>query len=140
MSNIHFIIPGEPKGKGRPRFARMGKFTKTYSPAETVNFENWVKLCFQQAMRANGFEMIPAGVPIAVSIISRFSWPQSMSQKKRQVTPYVTKKPDWDNIGKAISDALNGIAYHDDSQIADGSVKKVYCDTNPRIEVTITTM
>ena len=34
-------------------------------------------------------------------------------------------KPDWDNIGKAVCDALNGVAYKDDSQASIGSVEKL---------------
>ena len=49
---------------------------------------------------------------------------------------YVTKKPDADNILKAISDALNGIVYRDDSQVCDCSVVKLY-SKNPRVEVSI---
>ena len=46
------------------------------------------------------------------------------------------KRPDWDNIGKIITDALNEVAYHDDAQIVEAIVEKYYSD-NPRVEVTI---
>ena len=39
-----------------------------------------------------------------------------------------TKKPDVDNIAKAILDSLNGIAYRDDSQIVELNMKKLYAD------------
>jgi Holliday junction resolvase RusA-like endonuclease len=45
-----------------------------------------------------------------------------------------TKKPDCDNLAKSILDALNGIAYDDDSQICSLTVHKFYGDT-PRVEV-----
>jgi Holliday junction resolvase RusA-like endonuclease len=48
-----------------------------------------------------------------------------------------TKKPDFDNIGKIICDALNKIAYDDDSQIVEANIYKVYADI-PRVEVTLT--
>ena len=41
---------------------------------------------------------------------------------------YATKKPDWDNIAKVICDALNGIAWVDDSQIVSGTVAKYYAE------------
>lgn len=45
-----------------------------------------------------------------------------------------TVKPDWDNIGKLIADALNGIAYDDDKCIVDAMVRKFY-STDPRTVV-----
>lgn len=36
------------------------------------------------------------------------------------------KKPDIDNIVKVVADALNGVAYHDDTQIVMVVAKKVY--------------
>ncbi|AVX31822.1 Holliday junction resolvase RusA (prophage-encoded endonuclease) [Carboxydocella thermautotrophica] len=38
------------------------------------------------------------------------------------------KTGDWDNYGKAITDALNKVAYKDDRQIVDGRVIKRLCD------------
>lgn len=31
---IRFVIPGEPQGKGRPKFSRQGNFVKTYNACE----------------------------------------------------------------------------------------------------------
>lgn len=36
------------------------------------------------------------------------------------------KKPDMDNIVKVVADALNGVAYNDDTQIVLVSAKKAY--------------
>lgn len=63
------------------------------------------------------------------------SWP-----KKKKAAALIgwlkPAKPDWDNVGKIVSDALNQIAYVDDAQAWDCHVMKVY-DTVPRIEVQI---
>ena len=45
-----------------------------------------------------------------------------------------TVKPDWDNIGKLVADALNGVAYDDDKCIVDAQVKKIYSD-HPRTDI-----
>jgi Holliday junction resolvase RusA-like endonuclease len=47
-----------------------------------------------------------------------------------------TKKCDADNLAKSILDALNGIAYYDDSQVCELLVRKYYSD-NPRVEILI---
>lgn len=41
---------------------------------------------------------------------------------------FPVKKPDCDNIAKIILDALNKIAYKDDSQVIELSVKKLYSE------------
>ena len=46
------------------------------------------------------------------------------------------KKPDCDNIAKIILDALNGIAFHDDSQIVTLEVFKYYSE-RPKVYVDI---
>ncbi|MEX5590971.1 RusA family crossover junction endodeoxyribonuclease, partial [Pseudomonas urmiensis] len=69
--------------------------------------------------------------------------PSSTSKKNRigmlNGDIYPTKKPDADNIAKAVTDALNGLAYKDDSQIVILSVYKQYGET-PQVGVTINTI
>ena len=47
-----------------------------------------------------------------------------------------TKKPDIDNAIKAIADALNGVAYYDDSQIVYIEATKHYAE-KPQTVVTL---
>jgi Holliday junction resolvase RusA-like endonuclease len=47
-----------------------------------------------------------------------------------------TKTPDTDNIAKSVLDALNKVAYKDDSCVVDLIVEKWYSE-NPRVEVYI---
>ena len=73
---------------------------------------------------------IDRGEPVTLRIIARFLPPKSVSNKKQRemiegdVLPL--KKPDMDNIIKVVADALNGVAYHDDTQIVSVIAKKVY--------------
>ena len=131
---IRFSIPGDPKGKQRPRVVRTNGFSRTYTPEQTLNYENMVKWCYKQA---NGTMFSGA---VSVSIIAYYGIPKSVSKKKRQqmidtqIRP--TKKPDLDNLAKLICDALNGIAYHDDSAVVDLRVRKYYSET-PCVNVVI---
>lgn len=132
---IEFTIPGDPAGKGRPKFTRSGH---AYTPKETVNYETLVKLSFKQ--KYPGLKPVEKDVAMLVTIKAYYKIPASASKKRQQamreglIRP--TKKPDWDNIGKIVCDALNGIAYYDDSQIVDSSVKKFFDDgQGPRLEV-----
>ncbi len=49
-----------------------------------------------------------------------------------------TVKPDCDNTIKAILDALNGVAYKDDSAVTDLVFYKRYTTGDPYVEVTLT--
>ena len=137
MKAIRFSVPGQPYGKQRPKFARVGNYVKTYTPDETVSYENLVKMMFREAAKGKRFkdeEMLD------VRIIAYYEIPKSTSKKRKKlmlehkIRP--TKKPDWDNIGKIICDSLNKVAYHDDSAVVDAQVRKFYSE-QPRVDVTI---
>jgi Holliday junction resolvase RusA-like endonuclease len=77
---------------------------------------------------------------LTIDIDAYFEIPKSASKKNKQlmnnggIRP--TKKPDLDNIMKIVCDALNKVAYADDSQIVSAIVKKFY-DEMPRVEIDI---
>ena len=133
---IQFTVPGEPVGKGRPRVVRNGGITRTYTPEKTASYENLVKLEFQR----QGGRMLKDGL-VKVWINADFGIPRSVSKRKREamiggaIRP--TKKPDADNIAKVICDALNGLAWRDDSQVVMLHVEKRFAE-EPRVCVTIT--
>lgn len=115
-------ILGKPMSKGRPRFQRAGNFVRTYTDDKTVEYENLVRLAWMQS----GEEKLNGAIKALV--LAYFPIPKSLSKKKQQeliAKPY-TKKPDCDNIAKIVLDALNGIAYDDDSQIVNLEVQKEY--------------
>lgn len=120
---ILLTIPGEPVAKGRPRVMRNGI---TFTPAKTVNYETLVKELYWA--RYAGHPMLQGQLRMTV----RAYWipPKSASKRKRQAMlqgiDRPTKRPDADNIGKAVADALNGMAYQDDSAIVDLRVLKYW--------------
>ena len=133
---ISFTIPGTPQGKARARTVKnkyTGK-TMSFTPDKSHNYEALIKMIAQKEIK----ELIDG--PIKIKIVAAFGMPKSTSKKKEEemrngeIRP--TKKPDWDNIGKIVCDALNGIAYKDDSQIVNASVSKKYSD-NPHVYVEI---
>ncbi len=130
-----FTISGEPKGKGRPRFARAGNFVRTYTPDETVNYENLIKLEYKSQC---GNKFYEREKPLSVAIFAYYTIPASTSKKKHKemvdgkIRPL--KKVDIDNLIKVIFDSLSGIAYADDIQIVENHVYK-YFDEIPRVEV-----
>ena len=133
---VTFTIPGDPKGKGRPRFSRAGAYVKTYTPTETAAYENLVRIEYERQCK----HRFPDDAMLDMRIIAYYSIPKSAGKKKRLkmldnlIRP--TKKPDMDNVIKVIADSLNQIAYKDDTQIVDAQVRKFYSD-EPRVVVMI---
>jgi Holliday junction resolvase RusA-like endonuclease len=132
---ITFTIPGEPVAKGRARsFVRNGHVAH-YTPEKTARYENLVKLAAQQAMG----EQAPVKCAVGLIVRAFMGIPTSWSQKKQraaalgEITP--TKRPDLDNIVKAIKDGANGVTWKDDSQAVDVRASKRY--GTPRVEVEV---
>lgn len=132
---VKFIVPGEPKGKGRPIFAR--KTGRAITPKGTVAYEDLVRM---EYFRQCAEERFPDGSMLDMRIVAYYSIPKSASKKRRgmmldgRIRP--TKKPDMDNVIKIVADSLNNIAYHDDTQIVDCQCRKFYSE-KPRVEVRI---
>ena len=137
LKSITFEIPVKPFGKQRPRVVSRGKFSKAYTPVETVNYEALVKFQFLQEAQGMTF---PEDAPLSVQITAKYEVPKSTSKKKRQMMldgyVFPTKKPDSDNIAKVVCDSLNGVAYHDDAAVVWLNVVKVY-DEFPSVTVRI---
>ena len=123
---IHFQVEGDPKGKGRPRFSRVGNFTKVYTDKQTLTYEAMIATFAKQAM--GGTELLKT--PVSVFLYVRLPVPQSYSKKRRDAClsglEKPCKKPDIDNIAKTYLDAMNGVIFVDDTQVIDLHVKKLY--------------
>ena len=140
MRTVRFTVPGPPKGKARARTVRTrGGQTFSYTPEGTVLYENLIKISFSQT----GERPFEADQSLHVSMTAYYPIPKSTSRKKKEemIAGHLrpAKKPDIDNIIKSILDALNGVAYHDDTQVVAVFAEKYYSDT-PRVEVEIGNM
>lgn len=139
MSGMYmfFEVPGTPRGKQRPRVVRQNGRTISFTPDQTVQYENLVRWCYKTAENSKRF---PDDMPLKVIINAYYEIPKSVSKKKRaqmitgEIRP--TKKPDADNIAKIICDALNGIAYRDDAQVVTCIIQKWYSE-EPSVSVEI---
>jgi Holliday junction resolvase RusA-like endonuclease len=136
---IRFSVTGEPRGKGRPKFSKVGSFVQVRSPEETAVYENLVRMEFNAQC---GGVRFAAGEQLAMMVFAFYKIPSSVSkQKKREMLEGIirpVKKPDLDNILKIVADALNERAYRDDAQIIDAQVRKFYSH-QPRVDVMIRT-
>ena len=74
---IKFTVPGTPKGKQRPRVCRINGRSITYTPKQTVDYENQIRSTYSKVANFK-FEKC---VPLEVAILALFEPPQSVSQK-----------------------------------------------------------
>lgn len=136
---MKFTIFGKPKAKGRPRLSTFGGFARAYTPQDTIEYENLVKLSYLQAAECQ--EPLEFEKPVSLTVIAYYQMPKQVSKKKREemlsgeLRPCV--KPDIDNVLKSVLDALNKIAFKDDTQVVKLYATKYYAE-QPRVEVEIT--
>lgn len=121
------VIPGNPKGKERPRttMTQAGKM-RTFTPRTTIGKQQEVGWAIKADMQERGFAGDPDELH-AFEVIVRI---HECRPAGHQV--------DGDNVLKLVLDALNGIAFQDDRQVTDMAVK--ICDRNartPRTEITV---
>lgn len=132
-----FEAPGEPRGKMRPKASSFGGHARVYTPSKQIEYENWVRLCYEREFP----DAEPFDGPLMVSMVISLPVPKSESKKRRalmlegRILP--TKKPDIDNVMKSVLDALNGIAYRDDSLICEATARKRYAE-EPGVWVELT--
>lgn len=119
-----FEVPGKIIGKGRPR---LNSYTGVvYTPTRTKDYESLVEQYF--LLKYPRFKVLEGR--IKVSIIAYFSIPKTTKKAdinemlENNISP--TKKPDIDNIVKAILDSMNKFAFKDDNQITKLEVEKKY--------------
>jgi Holliday junction resolvase RusA-like endonuclease len=122
MKKTELFFPFEPKPKGRPRMTRRGR---AYTPKRTHDYEKLISDYY----KGNTTDYYDSA--IKVSLIFYMPIPKSMSQKKRALMESGEIKctahtGDADNLAKAVTDALNGVAYEDDCLITDLHIKKRY--------------
>lgn len=129
---VEFVVPGTPVAWARARLSGRTHYTEPRVAA----YKHAVGLLARAAMAGRQ----PFGGPVSLHVRAFFAVPKSWPRRRREaalageITP--TGKPDWDNVGKAISDALNGVVYVDDAQVSSGVVEKAYGAT-PHVVVQV---
>lgn len=135
---IRFTIPGPAVPQGRPRLTTRGRYPHAYDPQESRRYKLLVGMAARSAMIEQG--IAPMDGPVMLCVQEFRAIPQSWSRKKREAalegSIFPTTKPDMSNIVKGIEDAMNGIVWHDDSQVVITRTMKIY-DETPRVEVEV---
>ncbi len=110
---IKLTIRGTPVAQGRPRFANG----RVYDPEKSRRWKNDVSW-----QATDQIDVPPLEGALEVKMVFMLERPKSAKRR------HPTVKPDLSNYVKGIEDALNNIAYLDDSQIIKLYTEKRYLD------------
>ena len=114
-SGLVFEVPGKVRGKGRPRFTRRGNFVSTYTDDKTAAYEKLIQASYLKHTSYISQKSVRISMYICFA-------PNKSDTKKNRIIKLLNKlwpnkKPDVDNVIKVVLDALNKIAYADDTQV-----------------------
>jgi Holliday junction resolvase RusA-like endonuclease len=124
---VEFVIPGEWTPE-RKRSYRAGKFTRRVDTEEAATFKQKAAVFAAQAMAGR--------TPFDEPLIAEVTWvtQKPASYRKHENVPW--KRPDLDNLNKALQDGIDGIVMSDDAQIVDLHLRKQFGDRE-QVEVSI---
>lgn len=137
IERIAFRVPALPVAQPRTRATSIHGHARAYQPTggAIATFKATVR-----HMAAVAFKGSPLDGPLRVDI--EFVFPRTKSQTwKTRPMPRIphAKKPDRDNLDKAVLDALNGLLWVDDAQVCDGRLTKWIAagDEQPHVAITV---
>lgn len=123
---IQFWVSGVPRAQPRPRFNRRSGHT--YNPDNGV-------VAWKEKIRWSYFSVSTRGLPAYGPIKLTLSFALKGGKTRVSGQPHASK-PDFDNLEKAVCDALSGSAWRDDAQIFDCHTIKRYGE-KPGVLITI---
>lgn len=137
---LSVTILGIPVGKGRPKFARRGKFVTAYTPKLTVAWEDKAIAAF-----AGAWVGAPLDEPVRLEVLAIGARPGKIpSARKLAKDPTLAgrlwrvTKPDGDNVLKCVGDALTAAGViRDDTRIVRWQVDSLVAavDEGPSVQV-----
>lgn len=137
MKEVSFTVYGVPRSKARPRVVNIKGFSRTYTPKQTVEYENLIRI--EYGIQTDNFKF-DDDVQLGMEIKAYFPIANSTSKKRKALMEQGairhTSRPDCDNLCKLICDSINNVAYKDDSRVVDVRIQKFYSYT-PRVDVRI---
>jgi Holliday junction resolvase RusA-like endonuclease len=146
MKRSYYIeVPAIPIAQPRPRAVIRGNHAGV-APAKKEHPIHAFKATVAMAYSAHQSKMAthdraPHTGPVQITLKFLFPRTTAMTWKSRPMPriKYTKKKNDFDNVAKAVCDALNGVAWVDDGQIYRAQVERWYCngDEAPHVEMTI---
>lgn len=134
-------VPGEPVAQGRPRAFRLPNgHIRAYDPPKSRGWKATAQAHLQDAMEALEAGTAPFQGPLAVTVRALFTCPRSdWRAREPRSRRWHAKRPDGENVAKAVLDAATGIVWLDDAQVARLVVEKRIGAQGeaPRVEIAV---
>jgi Holliday junction resolvase RusA-like endonuclease len=144
MSGIAFIVPAVPVAQPRQRHRVVPSggrpFVQNFTPAKhpVQAFKASVRLAARDA-----YQGPPLDGPVGIVVVFAMPRPGRLMWKKRPMPRCLhVSKPDLDNLAKAVKDALTGLLWRDDAQIAHANLSKVYAsgEEQPSVRIEVSSL
>lgn len=138
MNSISIMVKGHPIAQPRPRAMIRGGKVHVYNKDTSKAWKESIMIGFRK------YSNLEIDSPVRVVIGYYFKRPKSLLRKKDLFDPFPhTKKPDLDNLDKAVLDALTELGvWKDDSLVYSLHSAKYYTskdNTNIGALITIST-
>ena len=137
---VEFTIQGCVPTKHRHRRGTNRKTGQSFSHDDPRNAPMQERIAWLFQAAAGG--RWPHGWlgPVSMTIFAFQPAAPSWAKWRQACAFWDVRKPDVDTLKKIIADALEGIAYRNDSQIAELLVRKRVARCGPRVEVKLATL
>ena len=132
---ISIHVPGTPVAQPRAKATTINGHARMYTPTTASAFKAAVAMLAEKSHPGP-----PLDGAVAISITFVLDRPKSKIWKRREMPrERHCIKPDADNLAKSVMDALKGIAWRDDSQVASLHVAKWVASgyEQPHTQITI---
>lgn len=123
MTQFDLTVLGDPVPQGRPRVfvPKGGKFPIATDPPKSRKWKQEIRYAAQKRVEESGHQMWKE-TPLFIEMYFFLLRPKSLSKKIH--LPF--RRPDLDNLEKAVLDALQGVVYDDDSRIVRKTSEKIF--------------
>jgi len=120
--SVSVLLPIAPWAQERPRLTTVGGFARAFDPPRSRAWKLVARGFFVAAM---------AGRPLLIGalevvIVAVIACPPSQHRKRTPQPPrwHTGPRLDWDNVGKIVCDAMQGVVFGNDGQIARATVER----------------
>lgn len=143
MSTVKFIVAGIPQQRGSKQAFAHPKGGSPIMRDMNAKSKPWMAAVAAAASEAMAGKPLLTG-PLAAEVTFWFPRPKghygtgrNASTLKESAPIWHDKRPDCDKLMRSMGDAMTGVVYGDDSQLAKLTLRKMYADGSGGVTVEV---